>query len=490
MAKVFTFMNQRIEDILRDYRRIEAISHAQRVLHWDLEVMMPEGGIDHRSESLANIEILQREFYLRLAEKVNSVEGDLDDIEKGIIRNLKRTIRYYSLPEDLIKRIEKITTKAPLIWREARKKSDFSMFEPSLREIVSLSREVAEKLGYERHPYNALMDLYEEGFTVDDANIIFSRILNETSRIMKKIEGTEFYGRHPLEQRKYRKESMEKVNREIIKILGMPEKRFRMDVSAHPFTIGISMDDVRITTRYEGINFKSTLFSTVHESGHAIYELQKDPSLAWTPVSRAPSLGFHESQSRFFENIVGRSREFVHLIYPVLRENLSFINKYSEDEIYNYFNMVHPSLIRVDADEVTYNLHIALRYEIEKGLIEGSIDTKDLPGIWNSFMDKYLGIVPENDSQGVLQDIHWSQGSFGYFPTYTLGNVISAIIRGRFDNLSNLIAEGNIIAIRDYLREKVHRYGSIYTPKELLRISFGEGYNPEYLLKYLEEKFS
>jgi len=481
-------MNEKIEEILREYRKIESLSHAQRVLHWDLEVMMPEGGIDHRSESLATLEIMQRDLYLRLSEKVNSVNDSLDDIEKGIIRNLKRTIKYYSLPEDLIKRIEKVTTKSPVIWREARKKSDFSIFEPSLREIISLSKEVAEKLGYDKHPYNALMDLYEEGFTVDDADLVFSKILSETSRIMKRIEGSNFSGNHPLEKKRYSKKAMEKVNREMIKILGMPEKRFRMDVSAHPFTIGISIDDVRITTRYEGKNFKSTLFSTIHESGHAIYELQKDPSLAWTPVSRAPSLGFHESQSRFFENIVGRSRDFVHLIYPILRDNLP-LESYNEEDIYYYFNNVHPSPIRVDADEITYNLHIALRYEIEKGLLDGRIDAKDLPSLWNSFMEKYLGIEPKNDAEGVLQDIHWSQGSIGYFPTYTLGNIISSIIRYSFKNLNELIREGNLVEIRDYLRQKVHRYGSIYSPKELLRLSFNEGYNPDYLIKYFEEKF-
>ncbi|MEM4314604.1 MAG: carboxypeptidase M32 [Thermoplasmata archaeon] len=482
-------MNPAIEEILKEYKKIEAISHAERVMHWDIEVMMPELGIDYRSESLATIEIMQREFYLKLSEKVNSINGELDDLEKGILRTLKRTIKYYSLPEDLIKRIEKVTTKSPVVWREAKKKSDFSMFVPSLKEIVSLTREMAEKLGYEKHPYNALMDLYEEGITVDEANDLFSKILIETTKILKKLENSEYSLKYSLENKKYDSKKMENVNKEIIKILGMPDKRFRMDISSHPFTIGISPDDVRITTRYEGINFKSTLFSTIHESGHAIYELQKDPSLFWTPVFRAPSLGFHESQSRFFENIIGRSREFVHILYPILKKNLRFIEKFDEEDIYYYFNNVHPSLIRVDADEVTYNLHIALRYEIEKKLIEGSIDTKDLPEIWNEFMEKYVGISPKNDSEGVLQDIHWSQGSIGYFPTYTFGNVISAIIRNSLNDLYARVEENDIQSIKEYLRQKVHRYGSIYSPKELLMKSFNETYNPEYLIRYFNEKY-
>ena len=485
-------MNKKIEEILEEYKNIESFSQAQRLMHWDMETHMPEKGIDFRSEAMARIEMFQQEKIINLHDKVDSVEmKDLTDIEKGIIRVLKRSIHYYiSIPPEVIKELSKLTSKAAMVWRESRKRSDFSSFEPYLVRIVELQKQIASYLGYEKHPYNALMDLYEEGFTVTDADEIFDKLLNNTKPILDKIiEERKFYVQHPLENKKYKIDSMKKVNEKVLEILKMPMDRFRMDVSAHPFTTHISMNDVRITTRYEGINFKSTLFSTIHESGHAIYELQKDPSLAWTPVAGAPSLGFHESQSRFFENIIGRSNEFVHLLYPVLKENLPFVKDYDEHDIYIYFNTVNPSLIRVDADEVTYNFHIALRYEIEKNLLTGKFSVSDLPEIWNDFMEKYLGIRPKNVSEGVLQDIHWSQGSFGYFPTYSLGNIISAIIRSQIKDLYENIGIGNIDYIKKFLGDKVHRYGSIYTPKDLLKMSFNENYNPEYLIKYFREKY-
>lgn len=485
-------MNKKIEEILEEYKSIESFAQAQRLMHWDMETKMPEKGIDFRSEAMARIEMFQQEKIVRLKDKVDAVElKNLSDIEKGIIRNLKRSIHYYvSIPPDVVKELSKTTSKAAMVWRESRKRSDFASFEPYLVKIVELQKQIAAYLGYEKHPYNALMDLYEEGFTVADADEVFKKLLRETKPILDRIvEERKFYVKHPLENKKYRTDAMKKVNEKVLEILRMPRDRFRMDVSAHPFTTHISMDDVRITTRYEGINFKSTLFSTIHESGHAIYELQKDPSLAWTPVAGAPSLGFHESQSRFFENMVGRSKEFVHILYPTLRENLHFIKDYNEHDIYIYFNTVNPSLIRVDADEVTYNFHIALRYEIEKNLLTGKFSVSDLPEIWNDFMEKYLGVRPGKDSEGVLQDIHWSQGSFGYFPTYTLGNIISAIIRSKIKDLYENIEKGNIEYIKKFLADKLHRYGSIYAPKDLLKLSLNEGYNPDYLISYFREKY-
>ncbi|MGC9176342.1 MAG: carboxypeptidase M32 [Thermoplasmata archaeon] len=481
-----------LNDILEEYKNIETLSQAQRLMHWDLETNMPEKGIEFRSEVLSRLEMFRQERIMNLQGKVDALNTkDFSDLEHGIVRNLKRSIHYYvSIPKDVLKELSKTSSKAAMVWRESRKRQDFSAFEPYLVKIVDLQKEIASYLGYENHPYNALMDLYEEGFTVKEADEIFNKLLNETKPILDKIiQERKFYVKHPLENKKYRMDSMKKVNKKILDILKMPMDRFRMDVSAHPFTTNISMDDVRITTRYEGINFKSTLFSTIHESGHAIYELQIDPSLAWTPVAGAPSLGFHESQSRFFENIVGRSKEFVHILYPALREYLPFIKNYDEHDIFVYFNTVSPSLIRVDADEVTYNFHIALRYEIEKNLLTGKFSVSDLPEIWDQFMEKYLGIRPGNVSEGVMQDIHWSQGSFGYFPTYSLGNIISAIIRYQIKDLHENIESGNIDYVKKFLRDKIHRYGSIYSPKELLKRSFNETYNPEYLIKYFREKY-
>ncbi len=485
-------MNEKIKEILDEYRKYESISHAQRLLNWDVETYMPQGGIEIRGEVISNLELMQQEFFYRIKERVESIdETNLDDFEKGIIRRLKREIHFYvSIPPEILKDLSKVTTESSVVWREARKKGDFSKFSPYLERIVEIERIIAEKLGYEKHPYNALLDLFEEGFTVDDADNVFGTIQNKCKPILEKIiSDGRFSRKHPLERKKYDVKRMEMLNRKVLEILEMPLDRFRMDVSAHPFTTSISVNDVRITTRYEGINFKSTFYSTIHECGHAIYELQKDPELEFTPVKGAPSLGMHESQSRFFENILGRGRPFVEMMYPHIIENVRVARKYSVDDIYIYFNTVYPSLIRVDADEVTYNFHIVLRYEIEKLLLEDKIQVKDLPEIWDDFMEKYLGVRPEKVSEGVLQDIHWANGSFGYFPTYTLGNVISAMIKYKIPEFSDYLGKNNIRGIKEILREKIHRHGSIYAPKDLLKKSFGETYNPEYLIKYLEEKY-
>jgi len=405
---------------------------------------------------------------------------------------LKRELKYYtSIPPEILEELDRTTTKAAVVWREARRESNFEKFKPYLTKIVELERVIADKLGYEGHPYNALLDLYEEGFTVNDADEVFNKLLPNLKSILDKIRSEGRYpDKHPLEDVAYDVNVMKAVNEELLKILEMPVgTRFRMDVSAHPFTIGMSVNDVRITTRYEGKDFRATMFSVIHESGHAMYELMIDPNLEMTPVGRGVSMGVHESQSRFWENVIGRSREFVHIIYPLLRERLPFLKDYGEEDVYKYFNIVRPSLIRVDADEVTYNFHIALRYEIEKGLIAGKLDVSDLPSLWDDFMDRYLGVRPKNDAEGVLQDIHWSQGSFGYFPTYTLGNVIAGMIYAKLPGLRDKVAGRRFNEIKEFLRDKVCRYGAIYPPKELLMRSFNDAYNPDYLLNYLREKY-
>jgi carboxypeptidase Taq len=265
-----------------------------------------------------------------------------------------------------------------------------------------------------------------------------------------------------------------------------------MDLSTHPFEASISRDDVRITTRYEGKDFRSAMFSTIHESGHAIYELQIDEKLEFSPIGISVSNGFHESQSRFWENVIGRSRSFVSLIRSTLQENLDFVTPYTEEQLYYYFNLVRPGKIRVDADELTYNFHTALRYELEKKMIGGEVTVSELPQIWNEMMGDYLGIIPKNDSEGILQDIHWSQGSFGYFPTYSLGNVIAGMIWyniGKEISLDEKIRAGEVEPIKNWLYQKIHRWGSTFAPKDLSKRSLGEPFNPERLVRYLEQKF-
>lgn len=479
-----------LQEILEKYKRVWSLNYSQALLAWDLETYMPEEDSALRGEVLANISTMIREMTMALEPDVEKVrEEDLDDFGKGVIRVLRRSLRFYKLvPKEITEELDRLTSQSVVVWRESKRKGDFNLFKPYLERIVELQRTIAEKLGYEGHPYNALVDLYEEGITVTDLDAVFSQLLPDLRTILEKVLAEGYFpSNHPLKEMSYDPKVMEEVNREVMKILNMPTKTFRMDVSAHPFTIRISSKDVRITTRYEGIDFRSTIFSVIHESGHAMYELMVDPAYEMTPVASGASTGIHESQSRFWENIVGRSREFTNILYPILKSKLPI--KDDQESLYRYFNMVSPSLIRVDADEVTYNFHIALRYEIEKNLISGKLNVSDLPSMWNDFMDKYLGVRPKHDGEGVLQDIHWSQGSFGYFPTYTLGNVLAATIYHFIEDLPTKVSGGDINGIRAFLSEKICKYGAVYPPKVLLTKAFGEVYNPKRLSSYLEKKY-
>ncbi len=285
---------------------------------------------------------------------------------------------------------------------------------------------------------------------------------------------------------------MRRVNAKLLELLAMPGKRSRLDVSTHPFTSAIARNDVRVTTRYEGKDFSATMFSVIHECGHALYELQIDSGLDHTPIGGGVTAGLHESQSRFWENIIGRSGAFISLVYPTLKQNLGFLSGYNEQQLYAYFNMVNPSMIRVDADELTYNFHIALRYDIERKLLDDKISVSELPSIWNDTMQDYLGIRPKNDAEGVLQDIHWAGGAFGIFPGYTIGNIVAGMLWSATgdDGLSGPgLDQSRILRLESWLQEKIHRWGATYPPMELLQRTFNKGYDADSLVRYLEQKY-
>ncbi len=493
------FEKEPVKELVEKTRVLWALNHAGSLMGWDTEVYMPREGVRERSLASAEISLLQQKIILspeirKLVEEADKQEG-LNDYERGLVRLLKREIRIASrIPPRIIGEIARITQEAVVVWREAKARNDYDSFKPYLGKIVKLSREIADHLGWEDHPYDALLDLYEEGLKTRDVDGLFAKLEPEIKRILGRVLSEDRYPRvHELERIKYNADSMRRVNREILELLGYPlGTRARIDESAHPFTIGLGIFDVRITTRYEGYDFKRSLLGTVHEFGHATYELQIDPRLMATRLAKGVSLGIHEGQSRFWENIVGRSRAFVEVVYPILRKHLGFIEKYTPEDIYYYFNTVRPSPIRTEADEVTYNLHILLRATLEKQLINGEISVDDLPELWDDYMEKIIGVRPRNYAEGILQDIHWSMGSIGYFPTYTLGNLVAAQMRHhilRDLDLYDAILEKRFDDIKEWQREKIHRWGSTYPPKELLRRSFGEEYVADYFIEYLEEKY-
>lgn len=488
--------NATVRDILKRYTQVWALDHASSLLSWDTETYMPEGGAESRGVALGQLEVMTQRSTVELDRLVAKAERarDLDDFEKGVVRVLRRSLDYFTkVPPQMVDELKRVTTVATVEWRKARLRSDFRIFKPHLEKIVQLKRDVAEKLGYEGHPYNALLDRFEEGFTVKDADSVYSKLLPQSRKLLARVTAAGVYpSRHPLESARYETAAMERVNQEAVELLEMPRDKFRMDVSTHPFTEKMASDDVRITTRYEGSDFKASLYGTVHESGHAIYDLGIGEKLAYTPVRDGASHAFHESQSRFWENVVGRSREFVKLVSPILRKNLPLVKGYDDEQLYLYFNTVRKSFIRVEADELTYNFHTAVRYDVEKKIIAGEAKVSEVPSLWNDTFEEYLGIRPKNDAEGALQDVHWSDGSFGYFATYTLGNVIAAMIWHKMGDgavIQEALREGDIPRLKEWLGKNIHRHGQIYAPKELQKRVFGEAYNADRLLQYFSNKF-
>ncbi|CAB50475.1 carboxypeptidase M32 [Pyrococcus abyssi] len=494
------FKNETIKKILEKYRRIWALGHAQSVLGWDLEVNMPKEGILERSVAQGELSVLSQElllkpYFVELVEKAKGIE-DLNEYERGVVRVLDRQIRIMkSFPPEFLREVSETTSKATKAWEEAKAKDDFSKFEPWLDKIIELAKKAAEYLGYEEEPYDALLDLYEEGLRTRDVVKMFEVLEKKLRPLLDKIlEEGKVPREHELEKEKYEREWMERVNLWVLEKFGYPlGTRARLDVSAHPFTTEFGIRDVRITTRYEGFDFRRTLLSTVHEFGHALYELQQDERFMFTPIAGGVSLGIHESQSRFWENIIGRSREFVELIYPVLKENLPFIDKYTQEDVYLYFNMVRPDFIRTEADVVTYNFHIILRFKLERLMVSEEVKAGDLPEMWNEEMERLLGIRPKSYKEGILQDIHWAHGSIGYFPTYSIGTILSAQlyyhIKRDIPDFEEKVAKGEFEPIKVWLREKIHRWGSIYPPKELLRRAIGEEMDAEYFIRWIEERY-
>jgi len=491
--------NPVINQILDAYKPIWSVAHASSLMGWDFQTYMPKGGTEERGVADSQLQLLHKELllgkdFVALVESGKKAEH-LSDEEKGIIRMLDRNIsRQLKVPKELTEAEALESTVGNMVWREAREKSDFKMYEPHLQNMIAIKKHVANKVGYEKHPYDALLDEFEEGLTVNDLDKVFGVLTPKLQKILKKLvdSGSPFCKESNLTQR-YDIQKVDELNRQILGLLQFDMERFRVDVSTHPFTDAMSLNDVRITTRYEGSDFKRSISSTIHEAGHALYHLQCDESLSVTPVEGATSLGLHESQSRFWENIVGKSRPFIQLIAPLIRKQLDFANQATDNDLYLYFNNVKPDYIRVDADEVTYNLHVALRYEIEKKIFGEELAVSEIPQYWNDRMEELLGVSPTEDSQGVLQDTHWSSGLFGYFPTYTLGNLVSAIIASKMqmglEEYQENIRNGDFTSIKDWLRLKIHRYGSVYAPKPFLRQTFNEDYNPDYFVKYLETKY-
>lgn len=476
------FKNQTILKILDFYKNLWAISHVSAVSHWDLETYMPKKGVEARGQALGRLAVIRQKMFLdpTFANLIATVDRKkLNDYESGVIRVLNKSLDFYKkVPSAFLEEFENLTNTATVIWREAKEKEDFEIFQKPLSKIFDMNRQMAEYLGYKDSPYDALLDLYEEDLTSKSVNQFFSEIKQPLQELLKQITSSKKYQKtHWLENAKYDKNEMSKLNDKVLKSLWPDSDRLRLDISTHPFTTSFGNNDTRITTWYHEKDFARSLLATIHEFGHALYDLQSADSLEMTPIAGGSSLVVHESQSRFWENFIGRSPEFVSKFLPDFRR-VTNDQKLTANDVLLYFNKVSPSLLRVEADEVTYHFHIMLRFEIEKDIIEGKLKVKDIKEVWNAKMKDYLGIVPKKDSEGVLQDIHWSGGSVGYFPTYSLGTFLGSQFEKEI--------KGDP---KKWLGEHVHKYGSTYTMPELLKKN-KMVYDPTVNLNYLQQKYS
>jgi carboxypeptidase Taq len=418
-----------------------------------------------------------------------------DEPARSLLREVWRDYsRAKKLPSDFVIRLSRECSLAQQVWVEAKEHHAFSQFLPNLRTVLSLKREEAEYLGYRDSPYNALLDVYEPGSTIAALRPLFAQVKGRLVPLLKKIQQSSVQIDDAMLFHTFDQAPQLEFGRMVLTAMGYDFERGRLDLSSHPFTTSFHPTDVRVTTRVHEHDLQSCLFSCIHEGGHGLYDQGLDPRYFGTPLGDSVSLGIHESQSRMWENCVGRSRPFWHFFYPMLQQTFYHqLRALDGEQFYAAINRVKPSLIRVEADELTYNLHVMLRFEIEQDLIEGRTRPEDLPGIWNQKMEEYLGIAPSNDAEGVLQDVHWSLGAFGYFPTYTLGNLYSVQFyeqaKLEIPHLEDEIAAGQLMVLQCWLGQKIHRWGRMFTPDHLAQRVTGRSLDPEPFLSYVEKKY-
>jgi carboxypeptidase Taq len=492
-------MTEKIEQLKEKLGEISDIAYASSVLSWDQQVNMPPGGSEARGHQLATLSKIAQEKLIsdevgRLIDDLKQEFNGADTDEAALVRVAARNYdKAKRIPPAYIAERAIVTAKAFEAWKEARSKSDFSIFQPHLERVVELMHKYVSFFPGVVHPYDALLDDYERGMKTADVKAIFDGLRPKQVELIKAIASAKQI-KNDFLYKKYNEKKLMAFSEEVITKFGYDWNRGRQDKAPHPFQTSFSVNDVRITTRFEDDNPMALLFSTMHEAGHALYEQGSNQAYERTPLAGGTSLAVHESQSRMWENLVGRSLPFWEHFYPALKKTFaSQLDGVGLKAFYKAINNVTPSLIRVNADEATYNLHIMLRLELEIGMVEGTVAIKDLPEIWNTKMQEYLGITPPNDAKGVLQDIHWSSGYVGYFSTYALGNLISAQLWERISqeipNLNDQIRKGNFNELLAWLRNNIHHHGQKYEPQRLLEMVTGSKITSEPYLRYLTEKY-
>ena len=473
---------------------VNALGAAMAMMDWDQQTYMPRGGADARAIHLESLSRMRHELFTadETQKEVEEAAMEASGDDVALLRVIKRDLELATkLPSELVGRKSKLAAIAHEDWVSARSRNDFKGFSPTLEKMFDIAKEEAEHLGYTDHIYDALTDQYEEGATAADWKAMYESIKGPQVELVKAIQemgpvdDSRLYG-------EWEKSKQSEFTEMISKAIGFDFKRGRQDTAPHPFCTGWSVGDVRLTTRYKPY-LGSAIFGTLHESGHGMYEQGSPTEWDLTALAGGVSLGFHESQSRTWENIVGRSKAFWIRFLPDLQIAFPTIADLSVDQFYRQINKVNPSLIRVEADELTYNLHTLVRFEIECAVLTDELKVNDMPEAWNAKYEQYLGIRPTTDSEGCLQDVHWSMGSIGYFPTYSMGNILSYQIWNALEkdvpNTQELIEKGEFEPILGWLQKKIYSQGRKFTPKQLILNATGEPMNAKYYLDGLGAKY-
>lgn len=478
------------------------LHYAMGVLGWDQHTHMPSGGAAGRAATLATLSKLAHDQMTspelgRLLDELAPLAADEADESDDAC--LIRRVRYdyekdRKLPTEFVSEASRVRAIASQVWEEARRTSDFALFQPHLEKQFDLIKREAEYLGYDEHPYDALLDGYEPGMTTAQVRTLFTELKEGTVPLLKAITASGVQVDDSMLHQQFDERKQEEFGVSVAKAFGYDWQRGRQDRAAHPFCTNFGRDDVRITTRFYPDFLNAAMFGTMHESGHAMYEQGVDPALSRTPLAHGASSGVHESQSRLWENLVGRSRGFWQANYERLQTTFpEQLGAVALEDFYRAINKVQPSLIRVEADELTYNLHIILRFELETAVLDGKITVADLAEEWQSHMESLLGITAPNDAQGVLQDTHWAWGLIGYFPTYTLGNVLSVQLwnsaLAAHPSIPDEITRNEFSTLLSWMRENVHRHGRKFRPNTLIQKATGSTLDAKPYLAYLHAKF-
>jgi len=483
-------------------REAELLGSCASVLSWDEQTYLPPGGAEHRADQLGLLAGLthDRRTSPRIGELLGELQsGDLGEPDGDVAVNVRETRRAYDrvtkLPKRLVEELSRTTSLAQQAWVEAKKDNAFAEFQPWLEKLLALKREEAAAIGYGVGvPYDALLDDYEPGMTSAEVDAAFRPLRDELVKLVSAIQGSGRESNLDIVHRHYPQQAQRVFAEAAAKSIGFNFEQGRLDQSPHPFCSGIGPGDTRMTTRFNDHHFNSAFFGVLHESGHGIYDQGLQASAYGLPVGQACSLGIHESQSRMWENFVGRSRPFWDYFYKFAEQAFpTALNGVSLDDFYFAINDVRPSFIRVEADEVTYNLHIMLRFELEQQLIANRLQAADVPGAWNETVEKFLGIKPPSDTMGCLQDIHWSSGLMGYFPTYALGNMYAAQFfesaNKELGSLDDMFRRGEFKPLKAWLNEKIHRHGKRYPANRLVQVVTGRPLSAEPLVRHLRTKF-